>query len=166
MNSMPGILKFSVYWPRLVTTPIPWTRATSVPTTLNAAGIAACCVALSAARAAPGSLCPCTAMTEDTISDCSATSSCQVGSCASRCRRGHSDGDRSRQVRDLLAAHLSGGGLDGGEDLLVRAASADVSGEAFGDLHIGRLRDRGEQRDGRHNEAARADATLEAAVEP
>src|SRR3989442_15486825 len=65
---------------------MPCTRAMSVPTTLNAAGTAASRVALSAARAAPGSLCPWTAMTEATSSDCSATSSCQVGSCASCCQ--------------------------------------------------------------------------------
>src|SRR2546428_12413628 len=46
---------------------------------------AACWVALSAARAAPGGLCPWTALTEGTLSDCSATSSCQGGAFSSCC---------------------------------------------------------------------------------
>src|SRR5207245_11608288 len=66
----------------------------------------------------------------------------------------------------FLAAQLCGLRLDGSEDLLVGAAAADVSGEAFGDLNVGRLRDRGEERDGRHDEAARADAALETTVQP
>src|SRR6266516_3353745 len=71
-----------------------------------------------------------------------------------------------REVRDLLAAELSGRGVDGGEDLRVLATPADVAGEAFGDLRRRRLRDRPEQLDRRHDESARADAALESTVEP
>src|SRR3989449_6382365 len=79
MKSMPGMRMFSVYCPRLVTTPRPCRRATSVPTILKGpTGGSSFCV--DAARLAPGSLWPCAAITFVSISDCSATSCCQSGS--------------------------------------------------------------------------------------
>src|SRR5438445_45504 len=79
MKSIPGMRMFSVYCPRLVTTPRPCRRATSVPTILKGpTGGSSFCV--DAARLAPGSLWPCAAITFVSISDCSATSCCQSGS--------------------------------------------------------------------------------------
>src|SRR5207245_1512240 len=52
------------------------------------------------------------------------------------------------------------------EDLGVLAAAADVPRERLGDLGRVRLRVRREEREGRHDETARADPALEATFEP
>src|SRR5438270_2703898 len=76
------------------------------------------------------------------------------------------DDDRGGKVGHLLATHLGGSGVDRGEDLGVLAATADVSRKPFRDLHGRWLRVHREQRDRRHDEAARADAALESTIEP
>ncbi len=86
MNSMPGMLMFSVYRPVSVTMPMPCIRAISVPMTLNVSAADGDGLGEPSAlplHDPPGSLCPWTARTGATISDCSATSSFHSGSSAS-----------------------------------------------------------------------------------
>ena len=64
------------------------------------------------------------------------------------------------------AAHLGRGVVHRGVDLDVFATAANVARERLGDLLVARLRVRLQQRVGRHDEAARADAALEAAIFP
>src|SRR5437773_11728854 len=46
-------------------------------------------------------------------------------------------------------------------DVHVAGAAAEVPGDGLADLHLGRLRVRGEERDGRHHHSGRAEPALQ-----
>src|SRR4051812_48667133 len=74
-------------------------------------------------------------------------------------------GGRGRRGRGA-GAHRRGGLADGGDDVVVPRAAADVALDRVPDLVVGRVGVAGEEVGGRHDHARRAEAALEAVLRP